>query len=483
VADPPRPHLLRVAPGLLLASSLAAFGLLAPGFATAPLTAQAAPTPGEAADSGAVVLESPTLFEWADRSWNLLADRSAASVGGFSREGLLLRFHPDFDAEYALDLISSRFDPWQDAGWAGRSDGLRYWSGSINHRYMIDGAQAKVRFPLGSGWSVGVRYDRESNPALDRDLLRAEVAWGRPRGLHAFLGASLQADKPDRDLVMGVGWRAEVAAVQVELHALDAFSDVIYNSLGVDPAFSDAAVDYAGAPLGLRASTRLGRPEGLGVSLEAGVQLPTTLRLYEQEAPERGFDQDEELVLVGVSADYPVLPTLRLGGVATLLRAERERTPLAEGDPEDAFHLTEETIALGVQASALPWPSLEVRGMAARSWRPERRIPSGSGSAAPSVDYLDRAWSGQIRLAHRTTRRLRLRGAWDFDFREVVRGEGQVPALEPLGRDNHRARIEAAWVRSGRFELTLGVRFDTDGDRYLNRGPFDGGHGRLVIFW
>jgi hypothetical protein len=38
-------------------------------------------------------------------------------------------------------------------------------------------------------------------------------------------------------------------------------------------------------------------------------------------------------------------------------------------------------------------------------------------------------------------------------------------------------------VREGRIEIALGVRFDTDGDRYLDRGPFDGGHGRLVVYW
>lgn len=169
--------------------------------------------------------------------------------------------------------------------------------------------------------------------------------------------------------------------------------------------------------------------------------------------------------------------------MATLLRARRDRTPLAQGDPEDAFELAEETTSAGVFARALPWPSLEVRVLALRSWRPERRTPSGPASAAPEVDYLDRAWSGQLLLGHRTTRHLRLRAAWDFDFREVVRGEGQVPSLESLARNNHRARFEAAWVREGRFELAVGVRVDTDGDRYLNRGPFDGGHGRLVVFW
>ncbi len=479
---PARHHLLRSPVGLLLAFGFAWAG---------PLASQSPSAAPEAADSTEVALRTPTLSEWADRSWNLLADRWAAREGGFSREGLLLRFDSGFDAEYALDLISSRFDPWDDAGWAQRSNGLRYWSGSINHRVMTDGAQAKVRVGVGGRFSLGVRYDRETNPALNRDLLRAEVAWGGATGFHTFLGASLQAEKPDRDLVLGAGWRGPTVAARLELHALDAFSNVIYNGLGVDPAFADEATDYDGMPLGIRASTRVGKPDGLGLSLEAGFQLPTTLRRYEQEDPDRGWVQDEDFAMVGVAADVPLGSRVRVGGMATLLRAHRDRTPLADGDSEDAFELTEETIQVGLQATALPWPSLEVRGWAARSWRPERRTPTASGEGpesgapgtGPTVDYLDRAWSGQLQLAHRTTRHLRLRGAWDFDFREVVRGEGQVQSLEPLGRNNHRARIEAAWVRAGRFELTLGVRFDTDGDPPFDRGPFDGGHGRLVIYW
>ena len=52
----------------------------------------------------------PSLASWADRTWDLLADRSAGDAGAFSRDGLLLRFHEDIDAEYErLSAAGMRF--------------------------------------------------------------------------------------------------------------------------------------------------------------------------------------------------------------------------------------------------------------------------------------------------------------------------------------------------------------------------------------
>ncbi len=423
----------------------------------------------------------PSLASWADRTWDLLADRSAADAGAFSRDGLLLRFHEDIDAEYALDHISSRFDVWEDGAWAARTDGVRYWSGSIDHLQMTDGAQVKVRVPLGRAWAFGLRYDRESAPPLERNLLRVRIGREPARGFGAWLGASLQPVKPDRDLELGIGWAGEGTRVQVALVALDGFSNLIYNGIGVYEGFAPRAVDYDGLSLGVRASAAVATPGAVRLSLHAGVQLPTTLRVYEQEAPDRGFRQEEDFQMVGVLADIPLLPALEVGGLATLVRTERSREPLPDGEPEDRFRLYESTTRLGLLARARPTSSLQLKAWAAREWRPQRRWDTGTPEEA--LDYLDRGWIGSIGLHHRTTRHLRLRGAWDFDVREVPRGDGRLPGRESLARNNHRFRLEGAWVLESRFELALGVRLDGDGDRYLDRGPFDGGHGRLIIHW
>ena len=431
--------------------------------------------------SGPGLPPPPSLASWADRSWDLLADRSAADAGAFSRDGLLLRFHEDIDAEYALDHVSSPFDWWEDGAWEARTDGVRYWSGSIDHLQMTDGAQVKVRVPLGRDWAFGFRYDRESAPPLDRNLLRVRIGREPDRGFGAWFGASLQPVKPDRDLELGIGWAGEGTRLQVALEALDGFSNLIYTGIGVYEGFSPRAVEYDGFPLGIRGSGAVAGPGSVRLSLHAGVQLPTTLRVYEQEAPDRGFRQEEDFQMVGVLVDAPVSPGLEVGGLATLVRTERSREPLPDGEPEDRFRLHESTTRLGLLARAWPASSLQVKAWAAREWRPQRRWDTRAPDDA--LDHLDRGWIGSIALDHRTTRHLRLRGAWDFDFREVPRGDGRLPGRESLARNNHRFRLEGAWVLEGRFELAVGFRLDGDGDRYLDRGPFDGGHGRLILHW
>ncbi|HSM06230.1 MAG TPA: hypothetical protein VK858_16540, partial [Longimicrobiales bacterium] len=231
----------------------------------------------------------PSLASWADRTWDLLADRSAGDAGAFSRDGLLLRFHEDIDAEYALDHVSSPFDWWEDGAWEARTDGVRYWSGSIDHLQMTDGGQVKVRAAVGGDWAFGFRYDRESVPPLDRNLLRVRIGLDPARGFGAWFGASLQPIKPDRDLELGVGWTGDRTRIRLSVHALDAFSDVIYTGIGVDEDFAARAVDYDGVPLGVRGSLALEAPGTLRLSVHGGVELSPTLRVFEQAAPERGF--------------------------------------------------------------------------------------------------------------------------------------------------------------------------------------------------
>ena len=47
-----------------------------------------------------------TVFGWSDRTWLYLLDRGAVDGGRLSDQGMLMRFHPDIDDEYAVDAIS-----------------------------------------------------------------------------------------------------------------------------------------------------------------------------------------------------------------------------------------------------------------------------------------------------------------------------------------------------------------------------------------
>ena len=70
----------------------------------------------------------------------------------------------------------------------------------------------------------------------------------------------------------------------------------------------------------------------------------------------------------------------------------------------------------------------------------------------------------------------------DVDRRNVVRGDGEVPSPEPIGRHNSEIRADFGWRFANRSLFALGLGFDLDPGIYP-RGWFGGAHGRFALYW
>jgi hypothetical protein len=66
-----------------------------------------------------------TLRGWADDIWLRILNRTGATEGRLSEFGILQRFHPITDANYAIDLISNRFSLSENYAWYHRDGGVR----------------------------------------------------------------------------------------------------------------------------------------------------------------------------------------------------------------------------------------------------------------------------------------------------------------------------------------------------------------------
>jgi len=422
-----------------------------------------------------------TLRGWAEETWVLLEDRDAAVGGRFSDAGMLQRFHPGIDAEYELDVISSRFGLSDEYAWQRRASGARHWAGSVNQRDLVAGTDFKVVTPLGGRWVAQATFNKEDSPSLARNLLRVRFTREWSGGAFAFLETSLHSIKPDNDVTVGAGWRGSAAEASVALTVLDAFSDFIHQKLEVWPGFADTALDYERQPLAMRASfetslaTRV-RLEGYGAVL-----LPSRVRAYLQLAPDSGFRQEDRFAFLAGLIEWSASPHLRTGLFATYVRAATDRRPLELSRDLDDYRLVERSAQAGGFAVARLSRYWFVESWLARRWRPERRVYR-SGAAA-DVDYEDRAWSGQSVVMYRATRGFTSHLAFEIDIRDVVSGDGHVPRQESLGRHNTRVRFDVGWSFKGGTSLLLGYRIDLDGDDYTDHGRFDGAHGRLVIHW
>jgi hypothetical protein len=420
-----------------------------------------------------------TLKGWAERTWFYLLDRAAVRGGRLGDRGILQRFHPAIDAEHELDLVSSRLELGEEYEWEHRDNGSHYWGGSINHRDLVEGAAFKARVPLGRGWTIYPRYDRETGPPVFRNLVRLgfEKDWGR---IFAFSEGSLFATKPDIDLTLGAGIRIRDGELRASLTWLDSFNDAIYQGLVVWYGFADTAIDYEEQEFALRLSAEraMGR---MRLETHGAVLLPGRIRAYRQLQPDQGFRQEERFAMAGALAEWSFSPRLRAGGLLTWVRAATDRTPLAAGRALDDYRLVERTTRYGLYLLAWPHPRWLLQSWLMREARPENRIYRNG--AAPAVDYEDRSWQSQTVLSYRATGGFFASASFETDLRDVLKGAGQVPSLEPLGQHNVRVRVELGWRLGRNVMLSGGYRMDLDGDPGTGHGRFDGAHGKFAVYW
>lgn len=438
------------------------------------------PTPLRAQADSATL--HATLADWSDRTWLLLLDRGAADGGRLNDRGVLQRFHPAIDGEYALDLVSGRPGLTEEYEWSRAVMGARYWGGSVNHYRMVAAGDFKARVPLGSGWTARARFSHEDSDVLKRSLLRLDVEKAWRNGIFGFFGSTIMAVKPEMDLTVGAGWRHERGELSVAVTALDAFNDVIFVGLEVWPGFADTAIDYRNVPVGARATGEWTLGAHLRVEASGGVQLPTGFVAFRQTATDEGFRQEERLAYAAGLLEYSISPRLRAGVTTSVVRARTDRTPLPASGPDADYELLERTMRVGAFVLADPLRFLRTHAWLVREFRPERReFRSGGGT---NVDYEDRAWTGALVIEYRPRIGLRAHGAFEMDLRGVARGTGsQIPQRDPIGVPNTRLRFDFGWNFGGRFTLLAGYRIDLDRDKQFARGWFDGAHGRFVMYW
>ena len=422
-----------------------------------------------------------TLAGWADDALLAILDRDAARGGRLSDRGILQRFWSDIDPDYQINLIRMRFDLIDDYEWYRHTNGVRYWSGSVNTRDEAIGAEFKARVPLSERWAADVDLRHQSLLELNRSLVRLRLRRTRASGLYTALDGDFTFHKPSSDIGAALGWQRGTTQLELALTALDAFNNFIYGGLKVVNTPADTALDYRRQPWLLHGHADVSLGPRWRLEGRAGVMRPATLRAYVQAAPDSGFLQDERYGFAGALVEW--LPSTRVtaGGFATLIRAVTDRTPLPNGGAINDFRLTERTAQLGASLLLRPTPRLTLEAWLARVWRPELRVYQTG--AAPNVDYEDVAWSGQLVVMYRPAHGFTGSLALDTDRRDVLRGNGEVPTLEgSQARHNNEIRGDFGWRFPNRSLFTLGLGFDLDPGIWP-RGWFGGAHGRFALYW
>lgn len=423
-----------------------------------------------------------TLKGWEESARITIFDRSGSFFGRLAKEGILQRFgHHELDAEYDLDHISFSPSLTEEYYWYQRENGVRFWTGSINHLHLIQNADFSAAVPLGGSWSARAQLTHQRTLQARRSLVRLSLRRElRSRPWQFFLTGTLKDDKPDTDLEAGVTWSAPGAAVTLAGAVLDVFNDFITQTLGVE-YLTDSILDYRALPLTGRIAMEVRLSPRWRLEAYALGMTRAEFELSLVSQPRGGFSQREGYSYMAGLLEWTPSSRAALGVLATWLKARIDRRPQALGSGVENFELTEEESRFGIYGlyrSSSRWSG---EAWVVRVIRPDERIYRGAG-APPSLRYRDRAWSGKVSGTYQAASGFRAELGLDLVARGIA-DPGEAWGREFLADNNYRLRFDLGWRFGSRALFVIGSNVDLDRDNGTAIGTFDGGHGRFVLYW
>ncbi len=423
-----------------------------------------------------------TLKGWEEYARTTIQDRTGSFFGRLAEQGILQRFgHRELDAEYDLDLVSFSPSLEEEYRWYGRENGVRFWTGSINHLHLVQNAQFKATVPLSSSWAAAAQVYHQRTLQAHRSLVRLTVRHDlRPRRLQLVFSGTLKDDKPDTDLEAGLVVMGSGGSATVAFGVLDPFNDFITQTLGVE-YLTDSIVDYTTQPFSGRVSVEWSLSRNLRLEAYALAVTPSSVRVSLSSDPAAGFSQDERYGYAAGLLEWTPNAATAIGVLATWVRSRIARSSASGARPADNFELTESETRWGLYAIHRFSSRFSAEGWVSRVIRPEDRLYRDPG-AGVDARYRDRAWTGRVSGTYQAPSGFR--GELGLDF--VARGipdPGAVPDRAFLADNNYRLRFDLGWRFGSRALFVVGSNIDLDKDNGTAIGTFDGGHGRFTFYW
>ncbi len=376
-------------------------------------------------------------------------------------------------SEYELDVWAGRFGLAEDAAWHRAPGGFRAAGTSINHPFIVNVADWRHEMPIAGPVDLAVRYTRAHTLTTQRDYTQVGARWrgafGTPWTPRVVVGMHFFKASADVELGLGRAWRAQGGAwsAEVTFALLDAFNNVIFNALGVDPDDTPAHFDYRTLPVAARASVAY-TASALHVELHAGSSNRSRVYVTFPATADPAYTLQERVSFAGALVDVRVGGATRAAVYAAAAHAATDRT-FDVPAPED-LRLRETTTMVGARAARRLGAAHVVGLDLTARWRPEERR-SGDGA---EIEHRDR----EI-LAHAGVAREPLVGwRWRLAYAQTDRTAG--PLAPQLSDADRRVLTEWGYRFVTGFALMAGVRWRV---HRLTTSPFAGGHLRFAAVW
>lgn len=436
-----------------------------------------------------------TLAYWSHSRRLMVLDREHSFGDRYFDRGVFRHITPFVDREYDMDMMAYRFRPSEDARWQQAAGGIRVRAGSVERDLWAIKTEIKNTVPFGEDNShlFSIEGILQEDPQSSRSLL--EMGYGyaispnHAVGIrHTFSRYKYDLDVTPYYAYASPRWgRAEVAVT-----LLDAYSNFIYEQLGINTDILDVVRTYDRRPYLLQ--VRYASPEQyrLGGELEIGWQTQSR-STYDSQLSSFQFSQTDQLHYASALVEYRLRKSLAAG-----VYFKRDASKLSRLTGSDSLNTDysnqqiHQRIGVYIRGD---WTRVrgEVYAFTGRYDDTQR----GDGFNTSLIDQafdLDtdmRAVSARVvydaqSLPYFGVQYIRFRRDLNVPRTTVIADEwtGKFYSAGP----NHDRLIGLIGHRFGRGSVSMGIGLDLDGDpvRYKPELPlryFDNGYFQFAMTW
>jgi hypothetical protein len=435
-----------------------------------------------------------TLAGWLGRRRRAVLDRHHAFGGRTYDRGVFRHITPPMDREYALDMVNYRFSAFETEAWSRLDSGLRLRGGSIVRAKWAFVTELKHTARLADAHTLRVDATLQQDATAERSLLELSYDWRIAGPHHAGVRHTFSQYKPDFDVSLYYQYGSAFAGrVRAEVTLLNAYSDLIFETLGVTAKDEPFVRGYETRPYLGRIALETPARFPLRAELHAGWQPESELWVQSQTDPAYQYRDREASHFVGALVEYNAGPVT--GGVM----AQRDKSSLRRRGMGPAVTSDYATAQRFQRAGAFllgTWGPFVGEGWFFLEDYYDRQ--SGDDFALSTIsramNYTEYRKNYRLRLTYvpsptgfygrveylAMSRRL---GAQPW-----IMGNEWTNHWYGLAPSNYRVSNVVGY-RFRRGAVELGVNYDLDGDEHFKAEPdykkkrFDNGYVRFITSW
>ena len=456
--------------------------------------------------------DGATLSGWYNQLRLFSFDRSN-NFGGFYYDRGLFRMHtPDMAPEYELDLFTYRSTPTGDYTWAQASNGFRSSVGSLNTLLFAVRSEFKHQLQIKNGDSFSIEAYQQKDLRTNRGLFVLGYRKVLYNDHSLQVNHTLGKYKTDLDATFRYIYQNKShGQIAAEITVMDWANNIVSGLSESRRSEFETRHIYKNKPLYTSLSLKSPKVNRFRGELYVGIQKSFLAEVTVRNMPDQNYLLKESFSLRGALAEvhFP-------GGFAGIIYQHSVVRMSRKPAPDSAYELNygnrQEVLKGGVYA-VYRWKSFGVEQwlwIIRNSDNQYDNNPQAYIAQDPNVRNPDRypftfqelrTMNKSRVYYHPKNRAFGVYAEYNADWRDPAFDNRSETIAAFSYRSYYRTHINARNERltagiqfffSDNAELTLGASIEIDRDRYtgfdiprenFTPSKFDGGFGRLHIYW